>query len=339
MVKIAVAGGSGNIGQEIIDALIATQKHEILLLSRKVYCLLASQSRFLGSQVDRFSKDAPSEDVLNRVRWVKVDYNDPKQLAQVLQGVHTLLSFTILQEDPLSPVQKNLIDAAVQAGVKRFAPSEWGSSNLEHLSWYAYKGETRRYLEELNKDKKVLEYTLFQPGFMMNYLTRPHKSSKHLQQIDTPWDLYNRRFIVMDGSDDHIITLTTVQDLANVVARAIDFEGEWPVVGGIKGTDISMGQFARLAESVRGGTPFKIERLKKNDLLSGEWKTSWLPKVEHPSIPSGQLDMMSRVIVSGLVLGISAKDFVVSDEWNQLLPDYKFTQAEDFLAEAWQGKP
>lgn len=28
-------------------------------------------------------------------------------------------------------------------------------SGLEHLSWYAYKGETRRYLEELNKDKKV----------------------------------------------------------------------------------------------------------------------------------------------------------------------------------------
>jgi hypothetical protein len=29
------------------------------------------------------------------------------------------------------------------------------SSGLEHLSWYAYKGEIRRYLKELNKDKKV----------------------------------------------------------------------------------------------------------------------------------------------------------------------------------------
>ena len=28
-------------------------------------------------------------------------------------------------------------------------------SGLEHLSWYAYKGETRQYLKELNKDKKV----------------------------------------------------------------------------------------------------------------------------------------------------------------------------------------
>lgn len=28
-------------------------------------------------------------------------------------------------------------------------------SGLEHLSWCAYKAETRRYLKELNKDKKV----------------------------------------------------------------------------------------------------------------------------------------------------------------------------------------
>ena len=38
-----------------------------------------------------------------------------------------MLSFVVNQEDPASTVQKNLIDAAVQAGVKRFAPSEWST--------------------------------------------------------------------------------------------------------------------------------------------------------------------------------------------------------------------
>jgi hypothetical protein len=38
-----------------------------------------------------------------------------------------VLSFVTTQEDPASTVQKNLIDAAVQAGVKRFAPSEWST--------------------------------------------------------------------------------------------------------------------------------------------------------------------------------------------------------------------
>jgi uncharacterized protein YbjT (DUF2867 family) len=36
MVKIAIAGGAGNVGQEVIDALLARNKHEILILSRKV---------------------------------------------------------------------------------------------------------------------------------------------------------------------------------------------------------------------------------------------------------------------------------------------------------------
>ena len=38
-----------------------------------------------------------------------------------------MLSFAATQEDPASLVQRNLIDAAVQAGVKRFAPSEWST--------------------------------------------------------------------------------------------------------------------------------------------------------------------------------------------------------------------
>jgi hypothetical protein len=40
--------------------------------------------------------------------------------------MHTLLSFVQLLADPNNQSQKNLIDAAVAAGVKRFAPSEYG---------------------------------------------------------------------------------------------------------------------------------------------------------------------------------------------------------------------
>lgn len=59
--------------------------------------------------------------------WVKANYEDPKQLAHALQGVNTLLSFIATAEDPKSTVQKNLIDAAIEAGVQRFAPSEWST--------------------------------------------------------------------------------------------------------------------------------------------------------------------------------------------------------------------
>jgi hypothetical protein len=70
--------------------------------------------------------------------------------------------------------------------------------------------------------------------------------------MELPIDFNKRRGLLLDGGDDSRITLTTVQDLAVVVARAIDFDGEWPVIGGIKGADISIGQLISLGEKVRG---------------------------------------------------------------------------------------
>lgn len=36
MVKIALAGGSGNVASEIVEVLVAGGKHEIIVLSRNV---------------------------------------------------------------------------------------------------------------------------------------------------------------------------------------------------------------------------------------------------------------------------------------------------------------
>jgi len=36
MAIVAVAGGTGNIGRTIVDAILATGKHQVKVLSRKV---------------------------------------------------------------------------------------------------------------------------------------------------------------------------------------------------------------------------------------------------------------------------------------------------------------
>ncbi|KAL3481679.1 hypothetical protein BJX99DRAFT_218121 [Aspergillus californicus] len=316
MVKVAFAGGSGNVGQEIIDVLVATGKHEILILSRK---------------------DIPTEPTPG-ITWAKTNYEDTEQLADLLQGVHTVLSFVTEQESTSSPLQRNLINAAIKAGVKRFAPSEWATSGTQHLPWYAYKKDIRGYLSEINAERKVLEYTFFQPGLFTNYLTRPYKSSKHIHPIEIPIDFENGRAIIVEGSESSEITLTTVQDLASIVAQAIDYEGEWPVVSGINGTTITMGEVIALGEKLRG-KKFTVERVRKEDFKSGTWETSWVPTVDHPSIPADKVADFSRFGVAGILLGMDAEVFRVSDEWNRLLPGYKFVQAEAFLAEAWKGKP
>jgi hypothetical protein len=70
--------------------------------------------------------------------------------------------------------------------------------------------------------------------------------------MELPIDFNNRRALLLENGDDSQITLTTVQDLAIVVARAIDFKGEWPVISGIRGSDISIGQLISLGEKIRG---------------------------------------------------------------------------------------
>jgi hypothetical protein len=87
------------------------------------------------------------------------------------------------------------------------------------------------------------------------------------------------------------------------------------------------------------GEPFHIDKLKADDLKAGVAKFSWLPTVDHPGIPREQAKALAPMLVSGMLLGISAGALEVTDEWNRLLPDYQFTQAADFLAEAWRGKP
>ncbi|KAH0366624.1 NAD(P)-binding protein, partial [Aureobasidium melanogenum] len=315
MVKIAIAGGSGNVAAEIIDVLVATGKHEILLLSRR---------------------EASTDAAIQGTTWIQVDYRSQAQLTHALRGVHTLLSFISEQEDPDSPLQKNLIKAAVDAGVKRVAPSEWATSGI--VSWYSYKGETRRYLQELNKDDQVIEYTLFQCGLFLDYLTSPYKTAKHLRQMQTPFDFDQGRFIIAEGSSDSRMTLTTVQDLAQVVAKAIDYEHPWPVVGGISGVEMSLKQMIELGEKIRG-KPFRVEEIPIDELKDGTWKSSWSPKLDHPAMPPQKNDEISRFMVAEILRGISDGDFLCSDEWNKLLPDFEFTQAEEFLTSVWKGKP
>lgn len=85
-------------------------------------------------------------------------------------------------------------------------------------------------------------------------------------------------------------------------------------------------------------SPFAIEKVKAEDLKAGLVKSTWLPKPDHPAIPAEQVNELAAGFVAGVLLGMSAGAFSVSDEWNRLLPDYTMTRAEEFLADAWRDK-
>lgn len=48
------------------------------------------------------------------------------------------------------------------------------------------------------------------------------------------------------------MTLTTAADVAAVVARAVEYTGEWPEVGGIRGNRVNFAEVIRIGEKIRG---------------------------------------------------------------------------------------
>ncbi|KAI9157963.1 hypothetical protein HJFPF1_05948 [Paramyrothecium foliicola] len=286
--------------------------------------------------------DPSSMPIISGVQWVQTTYEDTSQLAQIFAGIHTVLSFVDPVRDPVGDVQKRLIDAAVEAGVKRFAPSEWSIGRkledcLDDIPWYASKNIIRKYLEKVNSEKKILEYSLFQPGFFLNYLGYPNPTTRHVTLFPVLFDFHCLRTIVVEEDLHARISFTTVQDIAGVVARAIEYDGEWPVYGGITGSTATVAEILALGEKIKG-YPFTVRWVKKADIEAGTADLSPISDETHPTIaglPKQQREEILQVVPKGLLTTVGVSAWETTGEWNRLLPDYEFTTIKAFLQQVW----
>lgn len=145
MVKIAIAGGSSSkswaatVNHIFVPFLMPIQTSLRRLLMSLLRLANTRSCYYLGKYAKNCSpthsrsawlntnKEASTDAAIQGTTWIQVDYQSQAQLTHALKGIHTLLSFVSEQEDPDSPLQKNLIKAAINAGVKRFAPNEWAT--------------------------------------------------------------------------------------------------------------------------------------------------------------------------------------------------------------------
>jgi hypothetical protein len=273
------------------------------------------------------------------VLYKKVDYHNLEALTKDLQGFDVCLSFLIVHLDTDNAVQRNLIHACKAAGVRRFAPAEWGIKNNSGVPPYANKDFIANYLAELSRapEGKALEYCLFQPSIFMDYFAHPHPQGTQL--ITWPFfvDFENRRAIVLDEGDQPIV-LTAIADDSEILARALEDGRVWPTTGGIAGCRTSINELVALGKKFRGGE-WRVERVRGDDIRKGELKTSWVPLMSHPVIPSDDRAQWSREFLVMFFVGILNGAWDVSAEWNERFPDYKFTSVEEYLTKAWEGKP
>ncbi|KAJ8116827.1 hypothetical protein OPT61_g1832 [Boeremia exigua] len=315
MVKVAVAGGTGNVATELLRAPIRSGKHEITIFTRT---------------------GAPLNPVPG-VLYKKVDYADVEALTTDLAGFDVCLSFLIVHLDVDNLVQRNLIHACKAAGVRRFAPAEWGIKNESGVPPYANKDFIARYLAELNSNDQVLEYCLFQPSIFLDYFAHPYSMSPEL--ITWPFfiDFETRRAIVLDDGNQPIV-LTAIADDSEILARALEDERPWPAVGGVRGCRTSINELLALGKKIRG-SEWSVEYVKGEDVRKGVLNTEWVPQMTYPRIPSNDRAQWSKDFVLMFFVGILNGAWDVSAEWNERFPDYEFTSAEAYLTKAWEGRP
>ncbi|CEJ94759.1 hypothetical protein VHEMI10272 [[Torrubiella] hemipterigena] len=303
------------LGREVLDTLVGTGKHEILVLGRG---------------------DSSNSGVLPGVIRIQTAFDNHTELVTLLDDVHTLLCFWSPAKDPGAEAQKRLVNAAIDAGVRRFAPSSWSTGSkleecLDVYPFYASKLAMLDYLQEINKDKKVIEYTSFEVGMFMEFLAYPQQTTKHISPIPGIVLLNDKRIIALEGHLDDALTFTSVEDIAGVVAVAVEYQGEWPAVGGINGDRLSLRSIQRIAEKLYG-TPFRVDILQQSDVEAGVVKLDDLPAIEHAAIPKEKRAQFAKLATRGLLLSAARGAWTVTDDWNKLLSNYKFTSVEDFVA-------
>jgi hypothetical protein len=99
---------------------------------------------------------------------------------------------------------------------------------------------------------QVIEYCLFQPGWFMNYLAGTCQTSKYLKAEPYLLIDHNQRRGRVAGSLSGRITYTLAEDAVNILVKAVEYEGEWPEVGGISGHTLTMEEEIAIGEKVRG---------------------------------------------------------------------------------------
>jgi len=235
MVKVALVG-TGHLGTSIAQAISKLPQHSLIVLSRE-----------------------PRDD-LNAlgIPVTIIDYSKPETLVSALQGVHTVISVVFVL-DPASFVssQLALLQAAKEAGVKRFAPSDWAYSEAANhaIGIYHPKAEIWRAVKESG-----LQYTAFRPGMYLNFTafgsTKPgvdEKVFKAARKFPFVLDIAAGRADI-PGSGDEKLNITSTDDIAGFTAASLDTE--WTPESGMAGSVTTFNELVNIAEKVTGKIAF-----------------------------------------------------------------------------------
>ncbi|EWZ33060.1 uncharacterized protein FOBCDRAFT_253251 [Fusarium oxysporum Fo47] len=308
---VAVAGGSGNLGRTIVEAILADGKFTPIILSRKV--------------------DTEKEKEIG-ARFVPVDYGDVESLIKTLESQNVEIVISVLNTMNSSQIELNLIEASDKAtSTKRFIPSVWG---IEFPQWAIEMFPPAGFKVEVTKvlEKTSLEWTSWSPGYFLDWWVTPHIKS-HMATFALVVDVANKTAAI-PGSGDVPVALTYTFDLAKFVAASLSLP-KWEKTTYCIGDKVTMNELLAIAEEARGAkftvTTDEIETLKKGqvtELPSHSQTYAFFPK---------QM-LQPFLALFGLMFAEGVFDMKPAHTINGDFPDIKTHTVKELVTEAWKGK-
>ncbi|KAJ4329322.1 hypothetical protein N0V84_000217 [Fusarium piperis] len=240
---VVVAGGSGDLGRLIVEALFETGKHEVYVLSR-------------GSPEDAPERVSPLTGKAY-VPFIQTDYSSTDALTESLdiRGVEVVICAFSLRNDSACNAQLQLIQAADHtSSVKRFIPSEF---NIDYDLGDAVPYSNKRFHLAGRRalEKTSLEFSYIYPGMFMDYYGIP-KFETLLRPLCFFIDPLNQVAVLPDDGEANMsMSLTT--DVARYTALALDLD-KWPRVMTTTASTVTLKGLVHLFEK-HTGHAFKVE--------------------------------------------------------------------------------
>lgn len=339
MVKVAIAGGtSPTLGRALVEAILATSKHEVIILSRQP----STTSRKHGASI------------------VSVDYESPEKLADVLSShhIHTLISVLKIN-DPTEMLNYHtyLLTAAARARVSRFILSDWSLAPPSHsqVDLLSHKhdlhllGQTHMSTAA-TAATHVVECSTLHPGGFLEYFAQdcPHPELQAGLTDDLMLsyiDIANRHLIVPTTSSGEpaVITMTSLLDVGRFVAAALDLPpGSLTGQIGMAGTNITYTAIIEILNTLNPPIVVKPRTItaKECEVIADE-----KGRVFEAKMKDGEVDVVAlkeRMVAQ--IVGCQCREVKGGGRvnggaitLNDLCPQVKPIDVADFLTRAWSG--
>jgi uncharacterized protein YbjT (DUF2867 family) len=295
MPTVAVAGGVGSIGLNIVNAIHAVTSHNVIVLSRSD------------------QPDLEARGITVRV----VDYSSAKSIHDSLRDVETVISCLAGYGAGAIAAQLALVEAAKHAGVKRFVPSDWATDCGDVVDAYRAKEPVFEALRNSG-----MEHTRFVVGFWMNVwgVGALNDEPDALAGYKSVPFILNIRdgVITFPGNGDQKIVFTTMQDIGAFVAASLDLP-KWDPISRIAGDRISGNELVDLVQRVTGRA-LKVVKVPPAEISS--------------TLQSGDLDFGSKFYYQ-LLDAIAKERIDFEPTFNAAVPHIHPTTAAEYLEKYW----